>query len=51
MALKDIIGLGAAFILLAGFSMAVTNGNNVANILSAGGNSFARVINAATLKG
>ena len=51
MAVKEIVGLASAVLILAGLSMVVTRGTDVANILSATGNSFARVINAATLRG
>lgn len=51
MAPRDILGIFAGVLVLAGLSMVVTNGGQVASIFSAGGEAFSRVINAATLRG
>lgn len=51
MALREIVGIAMGVLVLAGLSVAITRGGNTAKILDAAGNSFAKVINAATLNG
>lgn len=48
---RELIGLLAGVVVLAGFAVAVKNGTGVAAILQAGGQSFANVITAATRAG
>lgn len=51
MEVREVIGLGAAIIFLAGLSVAIINGDKTAQILGAGTNGFANLIKAATLQG
>ncbi len=48
MAVREIIGLAAGIVILAGITVAIKNGGQTANVLNAMGNSFANVIRAAT---
>lgn len=48
MQIREIIGLGTAFIVLAGFSVAVAKNSNTSGVLTAIGNAFSGTINAAT---
>lgn len=50
MNMRDLVGLGTAVLVLAGLSMAITRGGDVAKILEATGNSFSTVVRAATLR-
>lgn len=50
MEVREVIGVFAAVIVLAGLSVAIVNGGRTAQILEAGGNSFAEIIRAATLQ-
>lgn len=50
MEVREVIGLGASVIFLAGLSVAIINGGSTANILGAGFNGFANIIKAATLR-
>ncbi len=45
---REAFGLAGSLVLLAAFSVAVSNGRGIAQILSVGSSSFANVINAAT---
>jgi hypothetical protein len=46
--IREIFGLAAGVLVLAGLTKVVTQGGNVATILTAAGNSFSGVIKAAT---
>lgn len=46
----EIIGLGAAVIVLAGISMAIVNGDKTAKVIGTGASGFASIIRAATLR-
>jgi len=48
---REIIGLGAAIIVLAGVSTAIIYGDKTAKVLQATATGFADVIKAATLQG
>lgn len=47
---SEIIGLGAALVALAGFSVAIIYGDKTAKVLGAIGSSFSGSIRAATLQ-
>lgn len=51
MVTRDIFGLGAAVIVLAGLSMAIVHGKDTATMLNGAGSAFSNVIKAATLRG
>lgn len=48
MQLREVIGLGVAFIVLAGFSVAVAKNSQTAAVLTAIGDAFSNTLNAAT---
>lgn len=50
MTVREVFGLGAAIIFLAGLSVAIINGDKTAQVLGAGTNGFANLIRAATLQ-
>lgn len=50
MQVREIVGLGASIIFLAGLSVAIIYGDKTASILGAGTNGFANLIKAATLQ-
>lgn len=50
MEVREVIGLGASIVFLAGLSVAIIYGGNTAKILSAGTNGFAAMIKSATLQ-
>ena len=50
MELRELFGLGIAFLVLAGISVAIVNGGNTANVVGAFADGFAKDINAATLQ-
>ncbi len=45
---SELVGLGVAFVVLAGIAYAIANGTNTANILGTMGNVFIGSIQAAT---
>jgi hypothetical protein len=47
---SEIIGLGAAIVVLAGLSVAIIYGKNTAAVITAAGNAFTGSIRAATLQ-
>jgi hypothetical protein len=49
--ITEIIGLGAAIVLLAGVSVAIINGGNTAKVVTSIGNAFSGSIKAATHPG
>jgi hypothetical protein len=49
--IREIIGLLAGFLILAGLSVAILNGGQTASVLTAFANGFATDIKAATLQG
>ncbi len=51
MAVREVVGIFVAVIVLAGLSVAVVNGGQTAGILTAGANGFSNVVKAATLRG
>lgn len=51
MEIREIIGLGAAVVFLAGVSVAIIYGDRTAKVLQAGTGGFATMIKAATLQG
>jgi len=51
MEVREIVGLGVGFLVLAGITVAVINGGQTAAILGAGTNGFANMVRAATLRG
>jgi hypothetical protein len=50
-AVREILGLGATIVFLAGLSVAIIYGDKTAAVLGAGTNGFANLIRAATLQG
>lgn len=50
MAMRDILGIATAFVVLAGISVAIVNGSQTANIIGKVGDSFSTVVKAATLQ-
>lgn len=48
MIIEEGFGLLASVVVLAGIAYAIANGGKTASIISAGGDSFASIINAAT---
>lgn len=50
MEVREVIGLGASIIFLAGLSVAIINGGQTAKILGAGFDGFSNMIRAATLR-
>jgi hypothetical protein len=48
---REIVGLGASIVFLAGISVAIIYGGQTAQILGAGTNGFANMLKAATLRG
>lgn len=51
MAMRDIMGIAVAVIVLAGISVAIVNGEQTASIIGHIGDSFSTVVKAATLQG
>lgn len=51
MEVREIVGLGAGLLILAGFSVAIINGGETAAVFQAGTSGFANMIKAATLRG
>lgn len=51
MVLRDVIGLGVAFVILAGIAFAISRGSDTARIINAMAQGFANTIRAATLQG
>jgi hypothetical protein len=50
MEVREVLGLGASIIFLAGLSVAIIYGGQTAQILTAGTNGFANLIKSATLQ-
>lgn len=50
MEVREVVGLGAGIIFLAGLAVAIVYGDKTAQILGAGTNGFANLIRAATLQ-
>lgn len=50
MAVREIVGIAMALVVLAGVSMAIVNGGQTAKVLGAAGDAFAGSIKAATLR-
>lgn len=50
MQLREVFGLLTAFVVLAGVSVAIVNGGQTANILTAAGDAFGNMTRAATLQ-
>lgn len=48
---SEIIGVMAAIVVLAGFSVAIVNGDKTAKVVGSMGNAFTGSIRAATLQG
>lgn len=48
MIVKEIIGLGVAFIVLAGIAYAIANGDATVKIIGASGDAFTNAVKAAT---
>lgn len=51
MELRELVGLGTAFVFLAGVSVAIIYGDRTAQVLGAGATGFGNMIRAATLRG
>jgi hypothetical protein len=49
--IREIVGLGAAFVFLAGVSVAIIYGDRTAKVLQAGTSGFSSMIRASTLQG
>jgi hypothetical protein len=47
----EIIGIAASIVVLAGFSVAIINGDKLAKVITAGGNAFTGSLKAATHPG
>lgn len=50
MLVRDIIGVAVGVLILAGFTVAITNGEDTAKVIGKVGESFSNVVKAATLQ-
>ena len=51
MEVREIVGIFAGLLILAGLSVAIVNGGQTAAVVGAGTNGFANMVKAATLRG
>jgi hypothetical protein len=50
MVVTELVGIAVAFIVLAGFTVAIMNGSQTASVMKAGADGFATDLRAATLR-
>lgn len=50
MVVREVAGIAIAVLILAGLSVAIINGGDTAKVLSAAGDSFSKIVRAATLQ-